>query len=64
LTPVVNWLSRREELKMSAESKISDLMSSNSSFFKKLEETHLIEHRHDSPELQQEYDKRFGVVKK
>lgn len=32
------------------------------SLFKKMEKTHLVEHRHDDPKLQHEYDKRFGLI--
>jgi len=44
---------------------VRKFLSSNYSFFKKLEDTYLTEHRHDDPsgKLQHEYDKRFGLVK-
>ena len=38
------------------------LLSTNLGFFRKLEDKHLEEHRHDDPRLQREYDKRFGLV--
>ena len=34
------------------------------SFFRKIEDKHLTENRHDNPQLQHEYDKRFGFVLK
>ncbi len=40
------------------------LMSTNLGFFRKLENAYLVEHRHDDPRLQHEYDKRFGLVLK
>lgn len=43
---------------------IKSLMSANLGLFRKLEERHLIEHRHDDPKLQQAYDERFGLVLK
>src|SRR3990167_1856292 len=43
---------------------IKSLMSANLGLFRKLEDKHLIEHRHDDPKLQQAYDERFGLVLK
>lgn len=40
------------------------LLSTNLGFFRKLEDKHLEEHRHDDPRLQREYDKRFGLIPK
>ncbi len=62
LSPVFHWLERRENLPFHAPVKLSELLSKKSSIFKKLEEEYLIEHRHDSPEIGREYDKRFGLL--
>jgi len=40
------------------------LLSTNLCFFRKIEDAYLVEHRQDHPRLQQEYDKKFGVVLK
>lgn len=44
--------------------KSSVLLLKNCGLFRKLEEGFLIEHRHDDPKIQREYDERFGLVLK
>lgn len=43
---------------------VTKLLMQNNVLFRKLEDKHLEEHRHDDPRLQREYDKRFGLVPK
>ncbi len=43
---------------------LSAMLVANLGFFRKLEKTFLIGHRHDNPQLQQEYDQQFGLVVK
>lgn len=41
---------------------ITELLSKNAGFFRTLENTFLQDHRHDTPEMQHEYDKQFGLI--
>src|SRR5262249_24468476 len=38
------------------------VMISSSTFFKEAHEKYIIDHRHESPEIRQAYDKRFGLI--
>lgn len=40
------------------------LMSTKLGFFRKIGDEYLMEHRHDDPKLQHEYDKCFGLILK
>jgi hypothetical protein len=42
--------------------KLTELLSKNAGLFRRLEDGFLEEHRHDDPKIQQEYDKRFGLI--
>ena len=43
---------------------MTKLLMQNNSLFRKLEDQHLSEHRHDDPRLQREYDNQFGLMLK
>lgn len=57
-------LMRSGDINSDTPSTVRSLLSTSSAFFRRLENDHLIEHRHDDDRLQHEYDKRFGLVPK
>ena len=53
-----------DQWRSSYQGSMTKLLMQNNTLFRKLEDKHLEEHRHDDPRLQREYDKRFGLVLK
>ncbi len=43
---------------------IRQFLSTNLTFFRKVEQDFLSDHRHEDQKIQQEYDKRFGLTVK
>lgn len=43
---------------------LTEVLSTSTGIFRKLEDRFLEEHRHDDPKIQHEYDKRFGLILK